>query len=323
MSESIKVPPTVQAACDAVVAATLSNEPPLQDDLNVLQEWLEVDGWGLIADWPGEILLTDLQYLAYFFEDDWVTSDFLDWIPDEHVDVENITDEDRLKWGRYICKAISEGKLEHKEDLLATAHFVALTSTKGENAFIACILLFMGQGGFQVEWHGTWKDRQAFDEYLSTVDGYCLLSETAQLSDVRILSMWSQSSVNDVNGPVILASRESSSMVSNWQEFLCLTEGDTKAYKLFTGQYEALASKYDYFGEDTGEYELPDEIDGKDVTGIDDEYVVGGVLQWIDGTKPLEFDYVEHSVLIEWLAENGWSRYICAEGVKNAVKSFS
>jgi hypothetical protein len=321
MSEKIKMPPAVQVACDKVVAATLADAPPPDEDLKVLQEWLEVDGWELIADWPGEILLTNLQYLSFFFEDDWVTSEFLDWVPDEDIDVENITDEDRLKCGRYICTAVSEAKLEYKEDLIATAHFVELTATRGENAFIVCVLLFMGQGGFEVEWHGTWKDRQAFDEYLPTVDRYCLLGQTDQLSDERILSMWSHPSVSQTYEPTIIAQRENSSMASAWQEFLSLTEGDDKEYKLFTGQYEALASKYDFFDEETGDYELPDEIDGKEVTGIDDEYVVGGELECFDDSQSVEFDDAEDPALAQWLTQSGWSRHVSVEVVKKAVDS--
>lgn len=189
------MPPAVQAACDKVVVATLANKPPPADDLKVLQEWLEDDGWGLIADWHDEILLTNLHYLSFYFVDAWVTSEFLDWVPDENTDVDSITDDDRLEWGRYICSAIGEGKLKDNEVLLSTAHLVKLTSSKGENASIACVLIFQGQAGFEVEWHGTWRDRQALDEYLSTVDRYCLLSETVQLSDEYILSMWSHPSV--------------------------------------------------------------------------------------------------------------------------------
>lgn len=194
MSEDIKLPPAIQTACDNVVSATLASEPPPTDDLKVLQEWLEIDGWELIGDLSDEILLTDLRALSEYFEDQWVMSEFLDWIPDEDADYESLTDKDRLKWARHICTAIDHGELlNDREDLLATAHPVALTSTKGESAVIACVLLFQGQGGFGVEWHGIWKDRQAFDDYLPSLDSYCLLEDTAQLTDERILSMWSRS----------------------------------------------------------------------------------------------------------------------------------
>lgn len=323
MSEAIKMPPVVQAACDAVVAAILANEPPPDADLKVLQEWLEIDGWELIGDSQDEILLTDLRALSQYFEDDWVMSEFLDWSPDEEADLDNFKDDDRLKWAKYICEAVDQGKLSENECMLASAHPVPLTSTKGENAVIACVLLFQGQAGFEVEWHGTWKDRRAFDEYLSTVDRYCLLGQTAQLSDERILSMWSFPSVNQAFESTIIAKRESSSMASTWREYLCLTEGDEKDYKLFTGQYEALASIYDYYDEETGDYELPDEIDGVVVVEINDEYIVGGELSWCDASDTVEFDDVEDPMLVQWLTESGWSKQVSVEDVKKIIDSVS
>lgn len=108
-------------------------------------------------------------------------------------------------------------------------------------------------------------------------------------------------------------------MVSCWDEFLCLTMGGEKGYKLFTGQYEALASKYDYFDEETEDYELPDEIDGVPVIGINDEYIVGGELQCFDDSQTVEFDDTEDPALAQWLTKSGWSGHISAEGIKKAI----
>jgi len=192
MSDPLQMPPEVQAACDKAVAATLAGHDPLPEDLEVLQGWLEIDGWELVANLPDEIFLTDLRELRQYFEDDWVTSVFLDWVPDEDLDVDNITDDDRLNWARYICDAVDRGKLSENECLLTAAHPVRLVATNGNSAYIVCMLLFQGQAGFDVEWHGIWKDRQEFLDYLSTLDAYCLYEHASELADDRILSMWTR-----------------------------------------------------------------------------------------------------------------------------------
>lgn len=82
--------------------------------------------------------------------------------------------------------------------------------------------------------------------------------------------------------PIVIAQRERSSLASTWNEYLCLSEGETESYKLFTGQYESLAELNDCYDEELEDYVLPEQIDGKAVMGIEDDYVVGGELQQQD-----------------------------------------
>lgn len=323
MSEAIKMPLEVQAACDKVVAATLAGQAPPTADLRPVQEWLETEGWSLIADLPDEILLTDLSRLSWYFEDSWVVSEFIGWAPDEDLDIDNLTDVERLGWARYICASIDKGEFPDQELWLVTAHPVPLVSTKGERAVIACVLVFQGQAGFGVEWHGTWPDRSAFEDYLSQIDRYCLLGHASELADERILSVWTRRSSPELDKPTILASREVSSMASAWREFLCLTQGNVKNYRLFTGQYEALVSAYDYFNEETEEYKLPDEIDGKAVVGIEDEYIVGGDLQWSDVSKTVEFEEIKDPAIAEWLSASGWSSHASLDQIQKAIQHLS
>jgi len=121
---------------------------------------------------------------------------------------------------------------------------------------------------------------------------------------------------------MILTSRERSSMASTWEEFLCVTKGDTKACRLFTGQYEALASKYDYYDEETEDYLLPEAIDEKVVTGINDEYVVGGELGWCDESDTVEFNHADDPLLAEWLNDSGWARVFSLVSVREAIEKF-
>jgi hypothetical protein len=108
---------------------------------------------------------------------------------------------------------------------------------------------------------------------------------------------------------IILAERESSQFsISIWNEYLVLTTGANKSLMLFTGRFEALAEIGDYYNEETEDYDLPDEIDGKSIQGIEDEYVVGGEPQWLDESQTVEFDDPNDPRLIEWLKESEWAK---------------
>jgi len=106
---------------------------------------------------------------------------------------------------------------------------------------------------------------------------------------------------------MILASREQSSMVSTWTEYLCLQRDEAGAFKLFTGQYEALAERDQFFNEETDEYDIPEEIDGKAVVGLEDDYVVGGDLGYFDEQQTISFKSPDDEALTEWLVSSGWS----------------
>jgi hypothetical protein len=68
----------------------------------------------------------------------------------------------------------------------------------------------------------------------------------------------------------VLSRREESSMVSTWNVALCFCAGDEKTYRIFEGQYAALAEAATFYNEETGKYELPTEIKGLTVVGLED-----------------------------------------------------
>jgi hypothetical protein len=103
--------------------------------------------------------------------------------------------------------------------------------------------------------------------------------------------------------PKILQTREASSMVSTWNEYLRVDRNGDGTAKLEICRYEALTeAEYD---EDGNELPLPAQIDGKDVIGVEDDYVVGGSLScWDD--RFLVFSIGEIEVAISWLKSNGF-----------------
>ena len=108
-------------------------------------------------------------------------------------------------------------------------------------------------------------------------------------------------------------------MVSTWTEYLCLQRDEDGAFKLFTGQYEALVERAEFFNEDTGEYAIPDEIDGQRVVGVDDEYVVGGVLAYFDDEQAVSFTRPDDQAVVKWLESSGWSAKVDPATIRGAV----
>ena len=109
----------------------------------------------------------------------------------------------------------------------------------------------------------------------------------------------------------ILMSGEESSMVSTWTVYLCLEKLEGGAVQLSERQYEGLGMADEYAVEtedgDT-EYELPDEIDGKTVVGIDDEVVVGGDLTLWDDSRSVRLGPGQLQEATAWVSEYGWDR---------------
>ena len=98
-------------------------------------------------------------------------------------------------------------------------------------------------------------------------------------------------------------------MTSHWKEYLCLTYGDQTNYKIFQGRYEVLAEASEFYSDEEEAYDLPESIDGKKVIEIEDGYVVGGELSYLDEEEAVEFNYLNDSKLIQWLKDFSWDEY--------------
>ena len=102
---------------------------------------------------------------------------------------------------------------------------------------------------------------------------------------------------------------------------LFLKGGDSKRFRLFTGQYEGLASMHDYYDEEADDHMLPTEIDGKPVFGVNDESVVGGELGWCDDSESVEFDGLNDPSLNYWLSKSQWLDRVpaCLDRIKEGL----
>lgn len=108
----------------------------------------------------------------------------------------------------------------------------------------------------------------------------------------------------------ILQEIECSSMVSTWNEYLCLEIRDGRAV-LSHRRYEWLGNVSDFVvetEEGDEEYRIPDIIDGKPVEGIEDEFVVGGELTPDPSDPEPEFDLTDADLdmVRAWLTGRGF-----------------
>jgi hypothetical protein len=126
--------------------------------------------------------------------------------------------------------------------------------------------------------------------------------------------------INLMNNKIIeLATREQSSISSTWTEYLTIQAGQDKRFLIASAGYDSLAEVQAYFNEERDEYEVPEEIDGCRVVGVEDGYVIGGPLLVNMDNSGLEFDDPYDKGIAEWLQENGWEKIIQTTDIQRLI----
>lgn len=98
----------------------------------------------------------------------------------------------------------------------------------------------------------------------------------------------------------IITSREGSSMVSTWTEYLCVRRVSPGQGEVEICQYEALA-EFEDTDEDGNDVEPPKEYDGKVVVGVEDGFLIGGELACWDDRR-LAFGEETIDEALDWIA---------------------
>lgn len=117
-------------------------------------------------------------------------------------------------------------------------------------------------------------------------------------------------------GPVILDSAEQSTHVSTWTEHLCLQRLPDGKWEIDIRSWEVAgeAKDYEYYDEEAEETVLPDQINGVEVIGTEDEFVVVANLVTHRDDYPVyvfeSFDWAEFRVLFpkEWHSVKTWRK---------------
>ncbi len=98
-------------------------------------------------------------------------------------------------------------------------------------------------------------------------------------------------------------------------DYLCLQSiGDNK-FELSMRGYEPLDNTSEFYDEETGEEDIPDEIDGKEVVhGESSEYVLGGSLIVFGEADKIEFKDLQMPILVTFLDSLVWKE---SEGTRS------
>ena len=103
--------------------------------------------------------------------------------------------------------------------------------------------------------------------------------------------------------PKIIAERVRSSVTAYWQEYLRVGLNDNGSATIAACRYESLASAEEFTNK-SGALNLPDEISGKPVVGVEEEWIVGGEL--VSNHPGCTYRSDDITRAIDWVRVEGW-----------------
>jgi len=115
------------------------------------------------------------------------------------------------------------------------------------------------------------------------------------------------------HGKVVLMRRECSSMVSTWNEYLCIERAGPGRFSLSICGHEVLGSVHDLIPEDDlfdqdGEMVIPEFLNGQAVALENGEYLVGDTLVETAGSGPIQFGVSDLDVGLDFCRESEWAQ---------------
>jgi hypothetical protein len=154
-------------------------EPP--ESLELIQEWLEVDGWdALIGSIANETMAVDLnQFASYSFSDEEYIAGWLD-------EEQPITDAMRIAHARMLISNASDGDDGY---LVPSVYSFNIQSNNGKSAVVAATMRMMGQAGPETSWWGVYKTHMDFLEDLKKA-GLVPVECIKDITDDEVLAYW-------------------------------------------------------------------------------------------------------------------------------------
>ena len=104
-----------------------------------------------------------------------------------------------------------------------------------------------------------------------------------------------------INEIEIIETIERSTMASTFTESLCLEKINNNQFRLFLGGYEVIGEVSDYFNEEDNEENIPEQIDGQTVQGVEDGYIIGGSILQNEGDGEVIFSSTTDENFKNWL----------------------
>lgn len=173
----IVFPDELLAVCDDVVEfAYFGGKTP--SGLALLQDWLEGKGWDQLVDQWDDMIALKTSEAPY--NDDDLRSD------SEIGDSTKISDQDRILYAKqWLDSALQENESHY----LPSIHHCRITKSDGLSAVIGCTTQCYGQGGNVIEWHGAFKDLDAYLFHLSN-HGFDINYDPDKIDNEYILKYW-------------------------------------------------------------------------------------------------------------------------------------
>jgi len=165
---------------DIVVANALQGIP-LPDDIQLIYDWLTIDGWDdLLGDL--ESWAINLNYLAHLKFDDQELKYYLE--DSEDIESIEITDEKRLNYARELIKYE-----ESENGDVVSINSYKLEREDGKFVYIGCYIETQGQLGAVPKWCGTFKTKEEFITFIRN-SGFVFINELDLITDQTILDLW-------------------------------------------------------------------------------------------------------------------------------------
>lgn len=232
---------------------------------------------------------------------------------DEHIwdfAINGYDDEDTISSLRNI--------MDQNDEYIDDYFLREIVAGDGQSAWVLVRGTYLGQAGVKQNIEDLIPTRLAVEKKLR-VNGYLFRGDTPSgktddFTDDQIIEMVRRArKANIAMGKLremqvgdlaVLTEREESSMASVWNVYLCLKRKSEYRYELSIRRYEALVEAAEYYDDEQEDYILPDEIDGIPVVGLEDDYVVGGELQFYNDDEAIEFATLYSYAVRAWLKEN-------------------
>ena len=119
----------------------------------------------------------------------------------------------------------------------------------------------------------------------------------------------------------VLRRRERTSMVSAWDELLCVGFGVAKPYRLYLGNHVVLGECAEYYDEEADDYLIPKDIGGRAVRGVKDGYILGFDVEDISQDSEEECEFEDPCECESWLAEQVWLDNQLLEDLEGAISA--
>ena len=170
------IPEALEAIRDQAIEFTLGGNDKQLDGVDELYKWLEEEGYGESDPVDNGI---DIQYVSDDFNDEMLSSE-------EDIDIDKINDQDRINFAKRLIQSAETLTVE-----------IMPLSNSVSTVVVGFITREMGMHDLGMSCFGLYKNEDDFISDLRRSDWFMFLSDSEDITDEKILSLWLNNSVNN------------------------------------------------------------------------------------------------------------------------------